>query len=169
MTERLVLALFIFIRGIKMAIGTTQVASHGLSNPPEAPTQSSCDDKTANAKKQSIRTEQSLLSLTQPVQVVQEIDVTSNTIDSILLSGMSSAQKKEAGEIFKQLQSLFDGNPTGVGVEEQADELLNRVDSIMESVFNKLSQNKQDSIALLSMCENQVESNLEQQLIEYVK
>lgn len=78
-------------------------------------------------------------------------------------------KKKEVGELFKQLDSLFDKRPTEKGIGQQADKLLNRVDSIMESTFNKLPKNQQDSIVSLSKRVEQLESNLEleQQLTVY--
>lgn len=152
-----------------MTIANTQTANHRLLNTPTTLIQSSSDDKAANNQKQLLGENQPSISLSQLGKINQEIDVTANTIDSILISGMSKEQKKEVGELFKQLDSLFNKNPTGAGIEKQADKLLNRVDSIMESTFNKLPKNKQDSIVSLSKRVEQLESNLEleQQLTVY--
>ncbi len=152
-----------------MTIGANQITDHRLSNSLTTPAPSSGDNQAAIGKKQRLETSQSSVSLSQLGKINQEIDVTANTIDSILVSGMSKEQKKEVGELFKQLDSLFDKNPTGAGIEQQADKLLNRVDSIMESTFNKLPKNQQDSIVSLSKRVEQLESNLEleQQLTVY--
>ncbi len=152
-----------------MTIATNQTTSYGLLNSPTTPIQSFSDDKTANNQKQPLGGNSPSISLSQLGKINQEIDVTANTIDSILISGMSKEQKKEVGELFKQLDSLFDKHPTEEGIGQQADKLLNRVDSIMESTINKLPKNQQDSIVSLSKRVEQLESNLEleQQLTVY--
>ena len=148
-----------------MTIGTAHNINLELSNGPTTSVPSSTAIKKASEKDKKVKINQSPDSPPQLEKTNQETDSPTNAIDSILISGMSSAQKKEAGKVFKQLEILFNNNPVEIGIEQQADELLNRVDLILESVFNKLSQTQQDTIALLSKCEELAPSNLEQQLM----
>ncbi|WP_435276467.1 hypothetical protein ACMAZF_05620 [Psychrobium sp. nBUS_13] len=78
-----------------MTIATTQTTNYGLLNTPTAPIQSFSDDKTANNQKQPLGGNSPSISLSQLGKINQEIDVTANTIDSILISGMSKEQKKK--------------------------------------------------------------------------
>lgn len=117
---------------------------------------------TSSFEKASISPDKLSVQLSDLGKISQEIDMTANTIDSILMSNMSDSDRKEIEQVFAKLDGIFDENKTQDSTLEYADKLIARADELMGKAFDSLSDDKKQQVLDLSARVEQLEMNIAQ-------
>ncbi|MGB0834234.1 MAG: hypothetical protein ACPGR2_06935 [Psychrobium sp.] len=117
---------------------------------------------TTSFEKASISPDKVSVKLSDLGKVSQEIDMTANTIDSILMSNMSDSDRKEVEQVFTKLDGIFDESKAQDSTSEHADKLMARADELMGKAFDSLSDDKKQQVLDLSARVEQLEMNIAQ-------
>lgn len=110
----------------------------------------------------SISPDKVSVTLSDLGKISQEIDMTANTIDSILMSNMSDSDRKEVEQVFTKLDGIFDESKAQDSASEHADKLMARADELMGKAFDSLSDDKKQQVLDLSASVEQLEMNIAQ-------
>ena len=103
------------------------------------------------------------LHLSSEGKLHQAIDAISDQVDSILMSHLSPAQEKELANTYQEIDKLFAGGDIQAKDEHKAEQLFEKVHNILDTSFDKLSEQEHQYIDGLSFQMDKLTQELEQQ------
>ncbi|PAJ72443.1 hypothetical protein CJF42_21180 [Pseudoalteromonas sp. NBT06-2] len=86
------------------------------------------------------------LNISNEAKLVQEIDASSNKIDNILMSHLSSQQLKELDGLYSELETAFSKEKMNYKEIKIIDDLFEKVHDILQTSFDKLSNDEQKTV-----------------------
>lgn len=100
-------------------------------------------------------------------QINEELDFAFKQRDDLLTSKLSSQQKNELTSLNESLNALFD-NLTNDGNNDKANKLFEKIDNILQSSYNKLSDSDKNKVDALDNNINNLYQDLEQTIEENI-
>jgi len=109
------------------------------------------------------------LNISNEAKLVHEIDVSSEKIDSILMSHLSDKQLKQLDGLYEKLETAFSRQEMNHKEVIQIDDLFEKVHDILQTSFEKLSNNEQKTVNNLISKMDKLEIQLDDNVQIYQK
>jgi len=109
------------------------------------------------------------LNISDEAKLVQEIDASSEKIDSILISHLSDKQLKQLDGLYEKLEIAFSEQEMNHKEVIQIDDLFEKVHDILQTSFDKLSNDEQKTVDNLISKMDKLEIKLEDNVQIYKK